>query len=45
MGLKKNKNITHPEWKKMGFIGLIVEILKNARKNKNNKKSLIKKEY
>jgi hypothetical protein len=34
MGLKKNKNITHPEWKKMGFIGLIVETLKNAGKNK-----------
>jgi hypothetical protein len=45
MGLKKNKNITHPEWKKMGFIGLIVETLKNAGKNKKNKKSLIKKEY
>ncbi|MDB9722716.1 hypothetical protein OAA83_02175 [Candidatus Marinimicrobia bacterium] len=45
MGLKKNKNITHPEWKKIGFIGLIVETLKNAGKNKNNKKSLIKKEY
>ena len=45
MGLKKNENITYPEWKKMGLIGLILETLKNAGKNKNNKKSLIKKEY
>ena len=43
---KDNKNNTHPEWEKMGFVGLIVETLKNAgKKGKRNKKSLIKKEY
>ena len=41
---KKDKNkITHPEWGKIGFVGLIVETLKNA--GKKNKKYLIKKEY
>ena len=48
MTLKKkdHKKSTHPEWKKMGFVGLIVETLRNAgKKNKKSIDTLVKKEY
>ncbi len=44
---KEQKKVSHPEWKKLGFAGLILKAMQKAGKkdNKKEEEPIVKKDY